>query len=73
MVFIHPGGSASRQSVMFGEQGRKQVKKFVAESGGAMQSRIFCLSSWDLIGALPLPSSEVEARFAGGDYRWIGN
>jgi hypothetical protein len=38
-----------------------------------MQSRIFCLSSWDLIGALPLPSSEVEERFAGGDYRWIGN
>ena len=37
----------------------------------AMQPGVFCLSSWDLVGALPLPRSEVEKRFAGGDYRWI--
>jgi trehalose synthase len=37
----------------------------------AMQPGIFCLSSWDLVGALPLPRSAVEERFADGDYRWI--
>jgi hypothetical protein len=37
----------------------------------AMQPGIFCLSSWDLVGALPLPRSAVEKRFADGDYRWI--
>src|SRR3954447_24319772 len=37
----------------------------------AMQPGIFCLSSWDLVGALPLPRSDIEDRFADGDYRWI--
>ena len=37
----------------------------------AMQPGIFCLSYWDLVGALPLPRSKVEERFADGDYRWI--
>jgi trehalose synthase len=37
----------------------------------AMQPGIFCLSSWDLVGALPLPRSVVEKRFADEDYRWI--
>jgi hypothetical protein len=36
-----------------------------------MQPGVFCLSAWDLVGALPLPRSKVEERFTGGDYRWI--
>jgi hypothetical protein len=37
----------------------------------AMQPGIFCLSSWDLVGALPLPRATVEKRLSDGDYRWI--
>src|SRR4029079_3727418 len=37
----------------------------------AMQPGVFCLSSWDLVGALPLDRANVEQRFSDGDYRWI--
>jgi trehalose synthase len=37
----------------------------------AMQPGVFCLSSWDLVGALPLERATVEERFSDGDYRWI--
>jgi len=37
----------------------------------AMQPGVFCLSSWDLVGALPLDRATVEQRFSDGDYRWI--
>ncbi len=37
----------------------------------AMQPGVFSLSAWDLVGALPLPRSEVEERTADGDCRWI--
>jgi trehalose synthase len=37
----------------------------------AFQPGVFALSGWDLIGALPLPASEVEHLMADGDTRWI--
>jgi len=37
----------------------------------AMQPGVFSLSSWDLVGALPLPRAAVEERMQDGDYRWI--
>ncbi len=37
----------------------------------AMQPGIFSLSSWDLVGALPLPESAVAERMKDQDYRWI--
>jgi trehalose synthase len=37
----------------------------------AFQPGVFALSGWDLVGALPLPSSAVEDLIAGGDTRWI--
>lgn len=37
----------------------------------AMQPGVFCLSSWDLVGALPLPEEAVAQHTKEGDYRWI--
>ena len=37
----------------------------------AMQPGIFGISSWDLVGALPLHKEQVEDRIDDGDYRWV--
>jgi hypothetical protein len=37
----------------------------------AMQPGVFAVSGWDLVGALPLPLSEIKTFTADGDYRWI--
>jgi trehalose synthase len=37
----------------------------------AYQPGVFALSGWDLVGALPLPSSAVEHMMGDGDTRWI--
>jgi trehalose synthase len=37
----------------------------------AMQPGVFALSSWDLVGALPLPEASVSDRTGDGDHRWI--
>jgi len=40
-------------------------------TANAMQPGVFSLSSWDLVGALPVPEKEVEKWVGDGDYRWI--
>jgi trehalose synthase len=38
----------------------------------AMQPGVFGISAWDLVGALPVPASEVSSTLtAGGDWRWL--
>ena len=37
----------------------------------AMQPGVFNLSGWDLVGALPLPESEIKSLLKDKDYRWI--
>jgi maltose alpha-D-glucosyltransferase/alpha-amylase len=37
----------------------------------AMQPGVFSLSSWDLMGALPLPRQSVSQLLRDGDYRWV--
>lgn len=37
----------------------------------AFQPGVFALSGWDLVGALPLAPTAVEALLADGDTRWI--
>lgn len=37
----------------------------------AMQPGIFSLSSWDLVGALPVPQEKVQQWVGEGDYRWV--
>src|SRR5262249_25858491 len=37
----------------------------------AMQPGVFCLSGWDLVGALPVPEKSVEKWIGAGDYRWV--
>lgn len=40
-------------------------------AANALQPGVFSLSSWDLVGALPIPVSAVAERTKDGDYRWI--
>jgi maltose alpha-D-glucosyltransferase/alpha-amylase len=40
-------------------------------AANAMQPGVFGVSSWDLVGALPVPLEAVKDRVGGGDYRWI--
>lgn len=37
----------------------------------AMQPGIFSLSSWDLVGALPIPEEGVADKTRDGDFRWV--
>lgn len=40
-------------------------------AANALQPGVFSLSSWDLVGALPIPEKGVKDWIADGDYRWI--
>lgn len=40
-------------------------------AANAMQPGVFSLSSWDLVGALPISEQTVADRVADGDWRWI--
>lgn len=40
-------------------------------AANAMQPGVFSLSSWDLVGALPISERSVAERMQDGDYRWI--
>jgi maltose alpha-D-glucosyltransferase/alpha-amylase len=37
----------------------------------AMQPGVFGVSSWDLVGALPIPEQSVADRTQDGDFRWV--
>jgi trehalose synthase len=37
----------------------------------AMQPGVFGISSWDLVGALPIPEQSVADRTQDGDFRWV--
>lgn len=52
---------------------REQIKKahLLLAAANAMQPGVFSLSSWDLVGALPISEKSVAERVADGDYRWI--
>jgi maltose alpha-D-glucosyltransferase/alpha-amylase len=40
-------------------------------AANALQPGAFGVSSWDLVGALPVPLAGVKERVGGGDYRWV--
>ncbi|OAI57920.1 hypothetical protein AYO47_00060 [Planctomyces sp. SCGC AG-212-M04] len=40
-------------------------------AANAMQPGVFSLSSWDLVGALPIGEKSVANRINDGDYRWL--
>lgn len=52
---------------------RDQIKQahLLLAAANAMQPGIFSLSSWDLVGALPISEESVADRVADGDWRWI--
>jgi trehalose synthase len=51
----------------------EQIKQahLLLAAANAFQPGIFSLSSWDLVGALPIGETSVRDRIADGDYRWI--
>ena len=52
---------------------REQIQQahLLLAAANAMQPGVFSLSSWDLVGALPISENSVAERVADGDYRWI--
>jgi maltose alpha-D-glucosyltransferase/alpha-amylase len=40
-------------------------------AANALQPGVFGVSSWDLVGALPIPVDAVKDRVGEGDFRWI--
>ncbi len=40
-------------------------------AANALQPGVFGISSWDLVGALPVPLESVKDRVGGGDFRWV--
>jgi trehalose synthase len=40
-------------------------------AANGLQPGVFGVSSWDLVGALPIPVESVKDRVGGGDFRWI--
>jgi len=52
---------------------REQIQQghLLLAAANAMQPGVFSLSSWDLVGALPISETSVANRINDGDYRWI--
>jgi trehalose synthase len=52
---------------------REQIKRahLLLAAANAMRPGVFSLSSWDLVGALPLPEGAVADWTKGGDWRWV--
>jgi maltose alpha-D-glucosyltransferase/alpha-amylase len=52
---------------------REQIRHahLLLSAVNAMQPGVFSLSSWDLVGALPIDESSVAERTEDGDYRWV--
>jgi trehalose synthase len=51
----------------------REIRKahMLLATANAMQPGVFSLSSWDLVGALPVPHDAVKKWASDGDYRWI--
>ena len=51
----------------------KQIARahLLLSAANALQPGVFGLSSWDLVGALPIPLESVKDRVGEGDFRWI--
>src|SRR4030095_283313 len=51
----------------------KQIARghLLLAAANALQPGVFGVSSWDLVGALPIPLDAVKDRVGGGDYRWV--
>jgi maltose alpha-D-glucosyltransferase/alpha-amylase len=52
---------------------RQQIRRghLLLTMANAMQPGVFSLSSWDLVGALPVAEKAVRKWAVDGDYRWI--
>lgn len=77
--FIAAALDIDLSKVVTGEQeiGEKDLNRIrrahlLVAWANAMQPGVFCLSTWDLVGALPLPLGKVAKEHRNeGDWRWI--
>jgi len=53
------------------ERDRIRDGHLLLAAANALQPGVFSLSTWDLVGALPIPEKSVEDRMREGDYRWV--
>ena len=66
-VLIQPGGSGSRQALMLGEEGRKRVKKFVADGGGYVG---ICAGAYLASANYPWSLNLLDARVVDSEH-WV--
>lgn len=57
---------ASKEDVRLIQKGH-----LLLAAANALVPGVFSLSSWDVVGALPINTEVVKARIEDGDYRWI--
>ncbi|HEV7252761.1 MAG TPA: maltose alpha-D-glucosyltransferase [Mesorhizobium sp.] len=82
--FVTNGVACTTASVITAALGIRDIGEITAEQKrliqkahlllvmyNAFQPGVFALSGWDLVGALPLPSSAVGHLMEDGDTRWI--
>jgi len=53
------------------ERDRIRDGHLLLATANALQPGVFSLSTWDLVGALPIPEQSVADRVKDGDYRWV--
>jgi maltose alpha-D-glucosyltransferase/alpha-amylase len=53
------------------ERDRIRDGHLLLAAANALQPGVFSLSTWDLVGALPIPEKSVADRVKDGDYRWV--
>jgi maltose alpha-D-glucosyltransferase/alpha-amylase len=63
---VHDPYNATSEQVRLIRQGH-----LLLASANALQPGVFSLSSWDLVGALPISAEAVRQRTTDGDYRWV--
>jgi maltose alpha-D-glucosyltransferase/alpha-amylase len=70
--FVAPAlGVRDPYSATAEQVGRIRRGHLLLTAANALQPGVFSLSSWDLVGALPVPEEGVKGRTQDGDYRWV--
>jgi maltose alpha-D-glucosyltransferase/alpha-amylase len=63
---VHDPYNATSEQVHLIRQGH-----LLLAAANALQPGVFSLSSWDVVGALPISAAAAKQRTTDGDYRWI--
>jgi len=64
-------GIRDSYSASAAERDRIRDGHLLLAAANALQPGVFSLSTWDLVGALPISEKSVADRVKDGDYRWV--